>query len=133
MEEHSRHCNVNRHKYQTTTPEYQGLQIPEVTRTRRRAVLSVLRKRRLYHTYFVAAHIYLSHYTKLDMTKYFALSIMLFLKNMDLMNLIILLHGTCNRILSQAKKTTKQRYYGTYHGNLNNVLRTVQISQISVY
>ena len=33
MEEHSSHCNVNRHKYQTTTPEYQDSQIPDVTRT----------------------------------------------------------------------------------------------------
>ena len=40
---------------------------------------------------------------------------MLSLKNMDSMNLITLLHGTCNLIPSQAKKTTKQRYYGTYH------------------
>ena len=58
---------------------------------------------------------------------------MLFLKNTDSMNLIILLHGTCNYIHNQAKKTAKQRYYGTYHGNLKNVLRTVQTSQISVY
>ena len=43
------------------------------------------------------------------------------------------LHGTCNLICSQAKEITKQRYYGTYHGNLISVLRTVQISQISVY
>ena len=42
------------------------------------------------------------------------------LENMDLMNLITLLHGTCNLILKQAKKTTKQRYYGTYHGNLKH-------------
>ena len=52
------------------------------------------------------------------MTKCFALSIMLFLKNMDLMNLIMLLHATCNLILSQAKKAMTQRYYKTYHGNL---------------
>ena len=56
------------------------------------------------------------------MTKCFALSIMLSLKNMDSMNLITLLHGTCNLIPSQTKKTTKQRYYGTYHGNLKSVL-----------
>ena len=37
---------------------------------------------------------------------------------MDSMNLVILLHGSCNPILSQAKKTTKQRYYETYQGNL---------------
>ena len=38
----------------------------------------------------------------------------------------------CNLILSQAKKTKKQRYYGTYHGNLKNVLGTVQTSQILI-
>ena len=59
---------------------------------------------------------------------------MLSLKNMVSINLIILLHGVCNLILSQAKKTKKKRYdYGTYHGNLRNVLRTVQKSQILVY
>ena len=30
VEEHSRHCNVNRNKYQTTTPEYQDLQIQKL-------------------------------------------------------------------------------------------------------
>ena len=86
----------------------------------------------LSHVLCGCSHITQSLY-KLVMTKCFTLSLTLSLKNMDSMNLITLPHGTCNLILSQAKKTTKQRYYGTFHGNLKNVPRTVQISQISVY
>ena len=81
------------------------------------------------------SHVAQSLVTKLDMTKCFFLSIMLFLKNMDSLNLIVLLHGmysTYNLILSHAKKTTKQRYNGTYHGNLKNALRSVKTSQIPV-
>ena len=69
------------------------------------------------HVLRLLTHIYLSQSTKLDLTKCFALSIMLFLKkiNMDLMNVIILLQYWYiqSMILSQAKKTTEQRYYGT--------------------
>ena len=51
--------------------------------------------------------------------------------NLDSKNLIIVLHGTYSLIVTPAKKAKMQRYYRTYHGNLKNVLRTVQTSQIS--
>ena len=56
----------------------------------------------LSHVLCGCSHITQSLY-KLVMTKCFALSIMLSLKNMDSINPITLLHGTCNLIPNQAK------------------------------